>query len=177
MAKYLKLKQLLAKIINTPLVVERGNEGIWTWRKWTDGTAECWGHISETFAPTNAWGSTKYVGLGERLLPEIFIDTPVITATCSKTSGNGIPIVTLERISATSFYGFIDELSTTNYTYPLIISFYAVGQWGEIDPNTQEMVAISYSQDQMTKAEIQALIEASGNQFKDNDTWVPSNLT
>ena len=30
-------------ILNTPLIIESGISGIWTYRKWSDGTAELWG--------------------------------------------------------------------------------------------------------------------------------------
>ena len=36
------LKELISKLINTPMVVEEGTSGIWTYRKWSSGIAECW---------------------------------------------------------------------------------------------------------------------------------------
>ena len=30
------IKTLLSKLLNTPLVIERGTSGIWTYRKWSD---------------------------------------------------------------------------------------------------------------------------------------------
>lgn len=45
---------------NVPIsyIIETGTSGIWTYRKWSDGTAECWGTAelkNQTF--TNTWGS------------------------------------------------------------------------------------------------------------------------
>lgn len=37
------VKELIGKILNTPVVVETGTSGNWYYRKWSDGTAECWG--------------------------------------------------------------------------------------------------------------------------------------
>ncbi len=37
-------------------VVAKGTSGIWTYRKWHSGTAECWGKYSFTAAVNNAWG-------------------------------------------------------------------------------------------------------------------------
>lgn len=34
-------------IRNLPSIVEQGTSGIWTFRKWSDGTAECWGKYSK----------------------------------------------------------------------------------------------------------------------------------
>ena len=39
----LDVKKLLSKILNSPFIVEEGTSGIWTYRKWSDGIAECWG--------------------------------------------------------------------------------------------------------------------------------------
>ena len=50
------IKTLLSKVLNTPLVIEQGTSGIWTYRKWSDGTAECWGSkdISGSYS---SWGN------------------------------------------------------------------------------------------------------------------------
>lgn len=44
-----------------PTIVEQGTSGIWTYRKWSDGVAECWGIVTLNTAITTAWGS-MYVG-------------------------------------------------------------------------------------------------------------------
>lgn len=41
------VKELIGKILNTPVVVETGTSGIWNYRKWSNGTAECWGVHAE----------------------------------------------------------------------------------------------------------------------------------
>jgi hypothetical protein len=38
-------------------VVEEGTSGIWTYRKWTSGIAECWGSETVSFQPKYPWGS------------------------------------------------------------------------------------------------------------------------
>ena len=171
------LKFTLGKLLNTNLVVETGTEGMWTYRKWSDGTAECWGMVDQSFTPSINWGSTKYVALGQHTFPSnLFNNTPEVIATASKTSGSGMPIVALEAISSTGFKGFINELSGTQYTYPIKISFYAIGKWANYDPSTHTMEVTGFTHAQMSKTEIRALIEASGNQFKDNNIWTPNDL-
>lgn len=40
------------------IVLEAGTNGIWTYRKWSDGTAECWGtYITPSLALSRAYGS------------------------------------------------------------------------------------------------------------------------
>lgn len=53
------LKELLAKILSTPLVIETGTSGIWTYRKWSDGTMEMFGYqtcSSMTYAANGGYG-------------------------------------------------------------------------------------------------------------------------
>lgn len=49
----LDLKALISKLVNTPLVIEQGTSGNWTYRKWSDGTAECWADVNSGSAPSN----------------------------------------------------------------------------------------------------------------------------
>ena len=39
-------------------VVEQGTSGIWTYRKWASGVAECWAKIAQTVTPGDAWAGT-----------------------------------------------------------------------------------------------------------------------
>lgn len=48
--------------IMADFVVEQGTTGIWTWRKWYSGIAECWGKNIVTLDITTAWGSGLYYG-------------------------------------------------------------------------------------------------------------------
>lgn len=79
----LDLKKLLGKILNSPFVVEQGTSGIWTYRKWSDGTAECWGKKTVTATITSAWGSLFSGGAAgsvqENYPTNLFISPPTIT--------------------------------------------------------------------------------------------------
>ena len=39
-------------------VLEQGTSGIWTYRKWASGVAECWAKITQTVTPGDAWSGT-----------------------------------------------------------------------------------------------------------------------
>ena len=39
-------------------VVEQGTSGIWTYRKWSSGVAECWAIITQTVTPGEVWAGT-----------------------------------------------------------------------------------------------------------------------
>lgn len=50
----LDLKVLLTKILSTPMIVEQGTISGWTFRKWSNGTAECWGRYTGSSISGNA---------------------------------------------------------------------------------------------------------------------------
>ena len=68
-----------------PVIVDSGISGIWTYRKWSDGTAECWGNYEYEFSanePHSASGGVYYVtdGIPAIQYPFTFAQMPVFTA-------------------------------------------------------------------------------------------------
>ncbi len=58
---YTLLKSIIQKLnLIGDYVVEEGTSGIWTYRKWSSGIAECWGTQSQT-GSTHQWGSAFYI--------------------------------------------------------------------------------------------------------------------
>lgn len=39
-------------------VLEQGTSGIWAYRKWASGVAECWAKVTQTVTPGDAWAGT-----------------------------------------------------------------------------------------------------------------------
>ena len=172
----LKLKQFLSKLVNTPMIIEQGTEGVWTWRKWSNGTAECWGKINEgSITWSSLWTYSYYSGQITRQLPTgLFLNTPLITSSAESNAGlNYITIITATTSNTQFTYYITSSKAETRTCYT---HFYMIGNWAELSEDGNTLNFLQYGQAQMTKAEIQALIENSGNQFKDNDTWTPSDL-
>ena len=61
-------KTLLDSNNTKDYIVEQGTSGIWTYRKWNSGLAECWGVYTMTSAATKAWGALYY---SDTLAPRI----------------------------------------------------------------------------------------------------------
>ena len=59
----------------TNFVIEQGTSGIWNYRKWSDGTVECWGRYTASGinAAKNNYGSYYYSDIIEILLPFDFL--------------------------------------------------------------------------------------------------------
>lgn len=81
---------------SVPTIVAQGTAGIWTYRTWSDGTAECWGKkdVSVTFPSTANWGGLYTTGAisGSNIsFPfGLFAETPVVNASLLIRSSGGI---------------------------------------------------------------------------------------
>lgn len=63
-------------------IVEAGTSGIWTYRKWNSGIAECWGTASVTSTFNKTWGALYVCAPIERQnYPFTFVARPVETVT------------------------------------------------------------------------------------------------
>ena len=72
-------------------VVDQGTSGIWTFRKWASGIAECWGTVAPAAHNiTSAWGSiyTKDNAIARQLYPFTFTEDPVVSMTLHNPTGN-----------------------------------------------------------------------------------------
>lgn len=79
----------IVKKIGVDYVVETGTSGIWTYRKWKSGIAECWGKISVSITSWSAWGAV-YEGNPSTYgtYPSgLFIDPPDFWVTPDGTQG------------------------------------------------------------------------------------------
>ena len=176
----ISLKKVLATLLNTKMVIESGTSGIWTYRKWSDGTAECWGKTDPvTYTHTTQSGYGYYTSANFALPTGLFKTVEVGLADrlqgVGSTPSNTLITINVRELTTTNFGVWVQSASSGSQS--LAISMYAKGKWTTFDPSSATLDVTGFSQQQMTKAEIRALIEGSGNIYKDNDTWIPSNLT
>lgn len=69
-------------------IIDQGTTGKWTWRKWSNGTAEMWSVFgTDKLAIDEAWGSLYFgtwmrsdANVSVRKYPFAFVDTPTISA-------------------------------------------------------------------------------------------------
>ena len=114
-------------------VVEQGTSGIWTYRKWSSGIAECWGTQScGNIDVLEAWGSV-YNSSGQKIsFPSgLFTAAPEY---CSITYGGGATqaVLSIEILGPTSssetqtFYLTRAEAGTI---YGAKVQVHAIGRW------------------------------------------------
>ena len=69
-------------------VTETGTDGIWTYRKWSDGTAECWGKHTATNVTISISARGSYYYTMEIPIPEnLFVYGPQINANANLSAG------------------------------------------------------------------------------------------
>ena len=122
----LDLKELIAKLINTPMVVESGTSGIWTYRKWSDGTSECWGIWSGTLS--YYYSANGFGGYNSGSIPfpsGVFNASPTVTA--DGAIGNGFYVGSIP--TATSTYVSVIAMGTALGTVSCMFHIHAMGKW------------------------------------------------
>ncbi|MBQ1759545.1 MAG: hypothetical protein IIZ94_07675 [Prevotella sp.] len=74
----------------TDYIVEQGSSGIWTYRKWNSGVAECWGY-KLTNGTFSSWGSVYSHDVPPEDFPTgLFTSMPVCVSDSSCTSQNSV---------------------------------------------------------------------------------------
>jgi hypothetical protein len=115
-------------------VVAQGTSGIWTYRKWNSGVAECWGAYEHTTATTKTWGSLYY---SDSLTPRIsypftFASRPTENVTFKGnsvagwlyTEGGGF---SFNSTTQTGQYGVCRPTSIASAQ--LTFDYYVIGKW------------------------------------------------
>ena len=111
-------------------IIEQTTSGIWTYRKWNSGIAECWGKENNTSVSLSAWGSTGlYSGnLGSVSWPsELFIEAPLIYITLGVTGGNGW--LTRNTGANASVSGTRYVISPNSSLSAVNVHTYCIGKW------------------------------------------------
>ena len=127
-------KTILDSTNTADYVVQQGTSGIWTYRKWNSGVAECWGVYTMTSAATKTWGSLYY---SDTLAPRInypftFTSRPQESAFLHGSSVAGWVYpeaggIGLNTTTQTGQYGFVRP--TTIASSEVKYEYTVVGRW------------------------------------------------
>lgn len=109
-------------------VVEQATSGIWTYRKWNSGIAECWGQTASTSkAVSTSYGNGYYAPMDTISFPSgLFtsIDSTNVTVFDSGAIGTWFEV---SGLSTTAINGYLWGIrsNTTNFRYEI----HAYGRW------------------------------------------------
>lgn len=115
------------------VVVESGTSGIWTYKKYASGEAECWGRVEVTTNVSSAWGSLYTSGgVADVAFPFTFAEIPIVNATLSGNSVGGFLMVTGNvaggtTTTRTGYYEICRGSSTTGSKF--IVNYQVKGRW------------------------------------------------
>ena len=115
-------------------VVETGTSGIWTYRKWNSGIAECWGIYTMASSCTLAWGTLFYSNktCSRINYPFTFTSRPQETVSLRLDSYSGWIYADSEgkgmnTTTQTAVYGFLRPTSMGETT--IRYEFTVIGRW------------------------------------------------
>lgn len=121
-----------ASIAPDDYVIEEGTSGIWRYRKWESGLAECWGNSSQTIDINNMWdaaGNLVY-GTGEPVLyPFTFTEVPSCMITQQNYDGLVILAIRASGTTTQTPTPGLVKIAPTNDGYEMIFAFEAKGKY------------------------------------------------
>ena len=108
-------------------IVEQGTSGIWTYRKWSSGIAECWGAYSETLTHYySANGLQGYSTSSISYPTSLFIESPRITA--DGVIGSGFYLGTLVGYEDLTKFHLV-VMSSSSGSVSCYFNINAKGKW------------------------------------------------
>lgn len=110
-------------------IVEQGTNGIWTYRKWKSGIAECWGRRDVTISVTLNYGGAYYGTDGVSFPTGLFSAEPTVSASRQGRAGAGLIHISPYAVSSSKIDYFITNTNASYPNAPLGISFEAKGLW------------------------------------------------
>ena len=115
-------------------VIQQGTSGVWTYRKWKSGIAECWCRKTVSTALNNAWGSLYTSGSLTALnvsFPFTFAEVPTVTVSLSCTGVGAFIMVPGSSPGTSTGSTGVYEIARANAlstSYSFVVNFYAIGK-------------------------------------------------
>lgn len=109
-------------------IVEEGTNGIWTWRKYASGIAECWGRQVCTGDTTETWGNLYALTKSSPNYPIAFKELPVVERSLTQNTGNSCWLSSWSAES-TTHPGEFALVRPTRAELSAVVSIYVRGKW------------------------------------------------
>lgn len=111
----------ITNVATTPVadyVVEQGTSGVWTYRKWNSGIAECWCRTTKTLTAGSVWSSPVYYYQFDSIAyPFTFVSVP--TEHSSPINGENA-FWTYKESAASSGFSTANNTTTATARYGLL---------------------------------------------------------
>ena len=116
----------------TDFPIEEGTDGIWSYRKWHSGIAECWGLYQITGAAvTTPWGNLYETAINyQTSFPKgLFTGTPVAHYSAQTSNGGGCLAIEAVGETTKDYTCSLFPIRATPQTIDLTIAIRAIGRW------------------------------------------------
>lgn len=130
----MSIKELLTRIVSAiktlqdrDYIVEQGTSGIWTYRKWNSGIAECWGFPKFASAQMTNKSNAFYTTVVQTLTfpTDLFINNPTVIAKAEM--GNYLGDFAINRTNKINTTGYI--WCESSRTADIWVHIRAIGRW------------------------------------------------
>lgn len=112
-------------------IIDHGTTDGWYWRKYANGTAECWIRVTQTVDVSTAWGSLYYGAAQVVQFPFTFAYVPVCNINVEyQAAGNpSVMLGTNGRTTTTQAANVLLVRPTANTAVPCVVVYHAIGRW------------------------------------------------
>ena len=124
------LKNILNEVLpsaEVDYIIEQGASGMWTYRKWSSGIAECWGSYSETISQLGGVLNGYSYSVVVNFPSDLFIDVPNVTY--SAFLGNAYALTGTLNTSFTKNLVTLFAVSNTSGSKSSTWQVKAIGRW------------------------------------------------
>ena len=115
------------------VIISQGTTDNWYWRKYANGTAECWRRVTQTVDITTEWGSIFYGNCEEVEFPFDFYSAPIVTATVESGYALWLMSWTGTASAGTTLANKPASLRVARPTAvtgaSIIVAYHAIGRW------------------------------------------------
>lgn len=110
-------------------IVEEGTSGIWTYRKWASGIAECWGKFSQNVS-AYAQGAFVVGDTSVSAYPFNFVSAPFLTVMVQRVgTGGGYATYDYDRTNYANFIVNGSSPTPIGTAMDITAKCYAIGRW------------------------------------------------
>lgn len=128
----LDIKALLTRILNCPMMIDSGTDDIWHYRKWSDGTAECWALQAKSFTMTSGYGVDEFYTTSSELFPSGLFKSgtqPVVIATRQGQDTSGLVTISVYSVDNTSMSYYVFNSGVVYSPATIGIAIHVYGVW------------------------------------------------
>lgn len=114
----------------TNVVIKQGTIGDWYYRKWLNGTAECWARRSLSVNIKDSWGAIYYGMVDNFAFPsELFISAPICQATVEFGSSTQVAWLATSGKATKDLAPAVLVCSPVTAEAGFDILYHAIGSW------------------------------------------------